>query len=199
MSCQSSLHLDSRRHHGLLLCAGGRLLSRDHDVPVLDASTVGDSEQGMEDKGLTSERAFGAQVREATLGDDLSNAVVRHGDSLLGEGGECRNQTNHAVGEARVVLHVRFPARWSSSAEVSPSTRMLCTAPWVILRVSAVSALWSMAESRRSVCGRWPSRGPMALRLPRRRYENSRGTRRGGAIATPSSTWRTRSDLRHGR
>jgi hypothetical protein len=29
----------------------------------------------MEDKGLTSERAFGAQVREATLGDDLSNAV----------------------------------------------------------------------------------------------------------------------------
>jgi hypothetical protein len=42
---------------------------------VLDASTVGDSEQGMEDKGLTSERAFGAQVREATLGDDLSNAV----------------------------------------------------------------------------------------------------------------------------
>ena len=80
----------------------------------------------MEDKGLTSERAFGAQVREATLGDDLSNAVVRHGDSLLGEGDECRNQTNHAVGEARVVLHVRFPARWSSSAEVSPSTRMLC-------------------------------------------------------------------------
>jgi hypothetical protein len=64
------------------------------------------------------------------------------------------------------VLHVRFPARWSSSAEVSPSTRMLCTAPWAILRVSAVSALWSMAESRRSVCGRWPSRGPMALRLP---------------------------------
>jgi len=37
----------------------------------------------MEDKGLTSERAFGAQVSEATLGDDLSNAVVRHGDSLL--------------------------------------------------------------------------------------------------------------------
>ena len=166
MSCQSSLHLDSRRHHGLLLCAGGRLLSRDHDVPVLDASTVGDSEQGMEDKGLTSERAFGARVREATLGDDLSNAVVRQGDSLLGEGGECRNQTNHAVGEARVVLHVRFPARWSSSAEVSPSTRMLCTAPWAILRVSAVSALWSIAESRRSVCGRWPSRGPMVLRLP---------------------------------
>ena len=62
------------------------------------------------------------------------------------------HQTNHAVGEARVVLHVRFPAR-SSSAEVSPSTRMLCTAPWAILRVSAVSALWSMAESRRSVCG----------------------------------------------
>ena len=61
---------------GLLLCAGGRLLSRDHDVPVLDASTVGDPEHGMEDKGLTSERAFGAQVREATLGDDLSNAVV---------------------------------------------------------------------------------------------------------------------------
>ena len=133
MSCQSSLHLDSRRHHGLLLCAGGRLLSRDHDVPLLDASTVGDSEQGMEDKGLTSERAFGAQVREATLGDDLSNAVVRHGDSLLGEGGECRNQTNHVVGEARVVLHVRFPARWSSSAEVSPWTRMLCTAPWAPL------------------------------------------------------------------
>jgi hypothetical protein len=109
---------------------------------VLDASTVGDSEQGMEDKALTSERAFGAQVREATLGEDLSNAVVRHGDSLLGEGGECRNQTNHA------------------------SPRMLCTAPWAILRVSAVSALWSMAESRRSVCGRWPSRGPMTLRLP---------------------------------
>jgi hypothetical protein len=111
VSCQSSLHLDSRRHHGLLLCAGGRLLSRDHDVPLLDASTVGDSEQGMEDKGLTSERAFGARVREATLGDDLSNAVVRHGDSLLGEGGECRNQTNHAVGEARLVLRVR---RWPS-------------------------------------------------------------------------------------
>ena len=52
---------------GLLLCAGGRLLSRDHDVPVLDASTVGDSEQGMEDKGLTSERAFGAQVPSATI------------------------------------------------------------------------------------------------------------------------------------
>jgi hypothetical protein len=106
------------------------------------------------------------RVRQATLGDDLSNAVVRHGDSLLGEGGESRNQTNHAVDEARVVLHVRFPARWSSSAEVSPSTRMLCTAPWAILRVSAVSALCSTAESRRSVCGRWPSRGPMALRLP---------------------------------
>ena len=89
----------------------------------------------MEDKRLTSERAFGAQVRKATRGDDLSNAVVRHGDSLLGEGGECRNQTNHAVAEARVVLHVRFPARWSSSAEVSPSTRTLCTASWVILRV----------------------------------------------------------------
>ena len=111
MSCQSSLHLDSRRHHGLLLCAGGRLLSRDHDVPVLDASTVGDSEQGMEDKGLTSERAFGAQVREATLGDDLSNAVVRHGDSLLGEGGECRNQTNHAVGEARRCAARTFPCQ----------------------------------------------------------------------------------------
>ena len=35
------------------------------------ARATGMSEQGMEDKGLTSERAFGAQVREATLGDDL--------------------------------------------------------------------------------------------------------------------------------
>jgi hypothetical protein len=35
---------------------------------VLDASTVGDSEQRM------ANVRFGAQVREATLGDDLSSA-----------------------------------------------------------------------------------------------------------------------------
>jgi len=144
VSCQSSLHLDS--HHGLLLCAGGRLLSRDHDVPVLDASTVGDSEQGMEDKGLTSERAFGAQVREATLGDDLSNAVVRHGDSLLGEGGECRNQTNHAVGEARVVLHVRSLPHGHRVPRCR--RRQECSAP---------RRGRSCGSQRCPRCGRWPS------------------------------------------
>lgn len=101
MSRRSSLHLDSRRH-GLLLCAGGRLLSRDHDVPVLDASTVGDSEQGMEDKGLTSERAFGAQLAK------LPSATICRMPSagqLVGSQHAIRHRSNRtAVGPSSSVI-----------------------------------------------------------------------------------------------
>ena len=59
-------------------------------------------------------------------------------------------------------------------------------------------------------CGPAPHRPPSRFsatrsmnggcaRVSRRRFGNWRGTRRGGAIATPWSTWRIRSDRRAGR
>ena len=135
-----------RRHHGLLLCAGGRLLSRDHDVPVLDASAVGDSEQGVEDKGLTSERAFGAQVREPTLGDDLSNAVVRQGDSPLGEGGECR--TRPITPSAKRGLCCTYVSLPGGHRVPRCRRRQECSAP---------RRGRSSGSQRCPRCGRWPS------------------------------------------
>jgi hypothetical protein len=75
---------------------------------VLDTPPIGDPEQVVEYERLTGEGAFRAQVREVAIGDNLSNTVVCHGDSLFGQGGECGQQTADTVGKAWVVLHIGF-------------------------------------------------------------------------------------------
>src|SRR5277367_210175 len=81
-------------------------LCRDHDVPVLQSSPSGHTEQIVKRVGGASKVAIGQDVHKVPLSDNYSHPVILHGYSLSSELTEGRSKTADAVCEAMVVLPI---------------------------------------------------------------------------------------------